>query len=33
MPCSSNTFAAASNSFSRVSSRVGLVLTLDIGAV
>ena len=30
IPCSSNTRAAASNSLSRVSSRVGLVLTLDI---
>src|ERR1700687_1894110 len=30
MPCSSKTRAAASNSFSRVSSRVGLVRTLDI---
>jgi len=30
IPCSSKTRAAASNSFSRVSSRVGLVRTLDI---
>src|ERR1700733_2503922 len=30
MPCSSNTSAAASNSFSRVSSRVGRVRTLDM---
>src|SRR5215212_10831337 len=30
MPCSSNTSAAAWNSFSRVSSRVGRVLTLDM---
>jgi len=32
MPSCSNTRAAASNSLSRVSSLVGLVLTLDIGA-
>jgi hypothetical protein len=32
MPCSSNTRAAASYSFSRVTSRVGLVRTLDIFA-
>src|SRR5438046_8668580 len=30
IPCSSNTRAAASNSFSQVSSRVGLVRTLDM---
>src|SRR5262245_8765750 len=30
MPCSANTRAAASNNFSRVSSRVGRVRTLDM---